>query len=68
MAHYYVKCREAILKDYPVAGADERVGSADSENETDSNDHLIFFIRVTVKLIVVSVSTVWHCDDSYIYI
>ena len=36
-AHYYVKCGEAIPKDYPVAGADEQVGSADSENETDSS-------------------------------
>ena len=42
-AHYYVKCGEAIPEDYPVAGADEHVGSADSENETDSEDDLIFY-------------------------
>ena len=38
-----MKCGEAIPEDYPVAGADEHVGSADSENETDSNDDLIFY-------------------------
>ena len=42
-AHYYVKCGEAIPEDYPVAGADERVSSADSENETDSDDDSIFY-------------------------
>ena len=31
------------VNSYPVAGADERVGSADSENETDSDDALIFY-------------------------
>ena len=38
-----MKCGEAIPEDYPVAGDDERVGSADSENETDSDDDLIFY-------------------------
>ena len=38
-----MKCGEAIPEDYPVAGADERVGSTDSENETDSSDDLIFY-------------------------
>ena len=47
-----MKCEEAIPEDYPMAGADERVGSADSENETDGNDDLIF-TRVTVKLAAV---------------
>jgi len=44
MAHYYLKCGGATPEDYPVAGGDERVGSADSENETDSDDDLSFYL------------------------
>ena len=29
-----------------MAGAEERVGSADSENETDSNDDLKFYSEI----------------------
>ena len=29
-AYYFMKCGEAIPEDYPVAGADESVGSVDS--------------------------------------
>ena len=38
-----MRCGEAISEDYPVAGAHERVGSADSENKTDSDDLLIIY-------------------------
>ncbi|KAK2549360.1 hypothetical protein P5673_030185 [Acropora cervicornis] len=44
MTHYYFKCGGATPKDYPVAGGDERVGSANSENETDSDDDLSFYL------------------------
>ena len=54
-AHYYTKCGEAIPEDYPLAGADECAGSADSENENESNDYLI--MTVTVKLTAVVLMT-----------
>ena len=38
-----MKYRKAIPEDYPVAGADEGVGLSVSENETDSNDNMIFY-------------------------